>query len=331
MSSFITNVNGKAYEMFYRESHECYPTWFSETRVDVEPEVFEIMQVLEYISDTYSNSCYVKAKNTKCYKIWKDDFISKKENPHLMYDMTSTETQDPMKYLGPVGLRICSFKAIITAFIYVYFKEMNVNWKGWFSTPSSSLMSNYANNLFWLLRYSVLSIQPKLFHTLPTTPSGSCIGYVLNYINEDVKGFQHAFLMILEGDYFIIYDAWAGYREKWIRAMHKNNVKEILDGINSDSSLVDRRNYFKYFFSYDGTIDFTQRRNFNSDYRIFFLDFENELFKKSYNDSKQDLMFAGKSKSRIIRKNKRRFISKNRRSYPLKSYSFTQKLTNITR
>lgn len=332
MSSFKKNVNGKSYEMFYEDSQECYPSWFSEKKVDVEPEIFEIMQVLNYISDTYSTACYARANKTKCYQRWKDDYLSKKDPYIMRYTvLNKVKPQNPMEYLGPVGPRICSFKAIITAFIYVYFKEMKVNWKGWFSTPYSSLMSEYANNLYWLLRYSFLSIEANFFITLPTSPSASCIGYVLNYRNGNTLGFQHAFLMILEGDYFIIYDAWAGEREKWIRAMHKDNVKEILEGINSNLSFDERRNYFAYFFSGESNIDFTDTHNFNDDYRIFFLELESEIFKKAYKDSKKELMFAGKSKSRVIRKNKRRLISKNRRPYTFKSKSFTQKLANITR
>lgn len=287
-----TEIGGVKYEMFTLDP-SCFGDCFFSGETDF---TINRMRELEYISDTYTRDCIKVAEKTECYRNWSNYNELYKSNHGFTFTI---KEPDPQICLGAIGHQVCSYKAIIVAFIYMYFKENSIHWKSWgkswtlFLNPKS--LSIYANNLYYLLRY--ISIYPQL-ETLPTSPEGSCIGYV---VSKD--RFYHAFLMILEGDYFVIYDAWSGVRSKWIRALEKDQAIEILDKFNDKKNGIElRRNLFVYFFAPKNT------SNFSSDWYIVYIPLESELFRDAFERSNGEMLFSG-GKSRRKRISKR---SKNK-------------------
>ena len=292
MERFTNEINGIRYEMFIPQT-VCFGECFWR---ETEFPILDRMRELEYISDTYTDSCVDAAKKTECYKNWQNHKDLIKASNGFYH-----EDPDPEFCLGPVGHQICSYKAIIISFVYMYFKENNIDWKSWSLFPVS--ITNYANNLYYLLRYISPYIYSK-FETLPRTPTESCIGYVLN-----ASGFHHAFLMVLEENYFVIYDAWAGLRRKWLRAMEKDQAIGILDKINDNHSNVKlRKELFSYFFD---------TSNFNSNWYIVYLPLESELFKDAYKRSIGKMLFHGgkhvKTKKKLKKLKKIKTIRVNKK------------------
>jgi hypothetical protein len=126
-------------------------------------------------------------------------------------------------------------------------------------------------------------------------------------VSED--RFHHAFLMILEGDYFVIYDAWSGVRRKWVRALKKDQAIEILDKINDKNSEL-RRDLFAYFFAPKVT-NFGNTTNFSSTWYIVYIPLESELFRDAFERSNGEMLFhGGKSRRKRISKRNNRFNNK---------------------
>ena len=301
MESTTTEIDGVNYEMFTLDPL-CFGECFFSGETDF---IINRMRELEYISDTYTDGCIKVAEKTKCYENWRkyNELIKARSHGRIF----SVEEPDPKFCLGPLGHQVCSYKALIVAFIYMYFKENSIDWKSWakswelFINPKS--LSIYANNLYYLLRYII--IYPQL-ETLPTRPEGSSIGYV---VSKDK--FHHAFLMVLEGDYFIIYDAWSRVRRKWVRAVEKDQAIKILDKINDKNYDVKlKRSLFAYFFAPEKTkINFNDSSNFSSDWYIVYIPLESELFRDAFERSNGEMLFSG-GKSRVHRKRNSKKIKK---------------------
>lgn len=292
-----TEIGGVKYKMFTLDP-SCFGDCFFSGETEFNT-IINRMRELEYISDTYTRDCIRVAENTQCYENWRN--YNNLLKAHGIGTVTNTKP-DTKSSLGPVGHQICGYKAVIVVFIYMYFKENRIDWKSWskswalFLNPK--LLSNYANNLYYLLRYNALL--PDI-ETFPMSPEGSCIGYV---ISKDF--FYHAFLMILEGDYFVIYDAWSRVRTKWVRALEKDQAIEILDKLNDKKNDIElRRKLFAYFFAPKKTkINFFHTSNFSSDWYIVYIPLESELFRDAFERSNGEMLFSG-GKSRRKRISKR--------------------------
>jgi len=132
--------------------------------------------------------------------------------------------------------------------------------------------------------------------------------------------------MILEGDYFVIYDAWSGVRSKWIRALEKNQAIEILGKIKDSKDFELRKKLFGYFFSpkkNTGSNDI----NFSSQWNIVYLPFESDLFKDAFEKSKGEMLFRGGKKTRV-RKPLTKFKTINHKKLKIKYTNNVTKCLN---
>jgi hypothetical protein len=268
--------------------------------------IYHIMRELEYISATYTKDCVNVARES----------INYRESRDLAVNSSSFAASS-------AGYTICDYKTFIVTFIYLYLKD-NPHW--FFPSPD---IYKYANNLNYYLRFLKFSI-----HELPReVPETSCICYCMEVLEDKILSFQHAFLMISYENYFIIYDAWAKLRTKWVRAMLKTHVIEVLNQFQ-DLTIpyhTNRQNiqYEEYLLNY--FFDVTEKDGFRTrigSLQLYFLPLDDERFQKAYHDSIHNDFMLEKSqrntrkkggvrkyskhkllKPRIVRKNKRLFVS----------------------
>jgi hypothetical protein len=255
---------------------------------DINHSIISIMDFLENISDTYTEICVKRARATKDY----DDY---RNYLKLRNSMFHTEDKDYIS--SSAGHTICSYKAFVVSFLYLYLTQHHIPHWIFFRRRKQYLkdISEYANNFSLLLDFK--NIHPETFSE--EVPDNSCIGYMLEYVNGKVCVFGHAFIMIAEGDYFIIYDAWGGIRTKWLRAMEKSQVKEILSDLNLlsyESQEIEKFDLFKYFFRIN--IPSEEYFKCNGVFHFHYIELESEKFKEVFDKSKVGIMFGGK-KSRV--------------------------------
>ena len=252
----------------------------------IDHSIISIMETLENISDTYTEICVNRARSTKDYDKYKNYLTRRKSSmlhiPEEEFISTSA---------GPT---ICSYKAFVVLFLYLYLIQNHIPYWVFFRRRRQFLkdISEYANNFNLLMNFKNIHAE-----TFPEVPDVSCIGYMLEYLDGKLCAFQHAFIMIAEGDYFIIYDAWAGKRTKYLRAMRKSEVKEILSELNLSSyENPERVELLNYFF--DGDIPYSGYFSCKGVLHFHYMELESEKFKETFEKSQVEIMFGGK-KSRV--------------------------------
>lgn len=251
---------------------------------DINHSIISIMDFLENISDTYTEICVKRARVTKDY----DDY---KNYLKLRNSMFHTEDKDYIS--SSAGHTICSYKAFVVSFLYLYLTHRHIPHWIFFRRRKQYLkdISEYANNFSLLLDFK--NIHPETFPE--EVPDSSCIGYMLEYVNGKVCAFQHAFIMIAEGDYFIIYDAWGGIRTKWLRAMEKSQVKEILSDLNLSSyENSGKFELLNYFFGTD--TPYSEYFSCNGVLHFHYIELESEKIKEAFEKSQVGIMFGGTRK-----------------------------------
>lgn len=257
----------------------------------IDPSIISIMDILENISDTYTEICVNRARSTKDYDKYKN-YMNRRKSSMIHIN----EEEFISSSAGPT---ICSYKAFIVSFIYLYIVKNRIPPWFFFSRRKQYLkdISEYANNFSFLLNFN--KILPETFSE--EVPNGSCIGYMLEYLNDEVCAFQHAFVMIAVGDYFIIYDAWAGIRTKCLRAMTKSQTKEILNSVNLVSCVskdLEKFELLNYFFLTN--INSSGYFACNGVLHFHYIELESEKFKETYENSQVEIMFGGRT--RVSRK-----------------------------
>lgn len=277
-----TTILDKTFEMIELESEK------STSELCSFPEMKKIMKKLDSISDEYTDTCIDEMRSSECYKRCHSVMAS---------------GIDPECICRFAGRRNCMYKATIVAFIYEHTKTTSLqNWLAsfWNKRALDKQISIYANNLFSHLRPGDhVARLPEII------PDESCIVYMSLYFNDEKYSTIHAFLMISFEDYFIIYDAWSYLREKWIRAMKKEDVSYILNTISEpipENPSKKRRltfseeyssDLFEFFFSYK----FRMSRSFTLKFN--YLSLSDRIFRHAYDNSiKRSLTFGGKRKTK---------------------------------
>jgi hypothetical protein len=270
-----TTILDKTFEMIELGPSDSEPCSSNEMK--------KIMERLERISDEYTDTCIDEMRLSECYK-----------RCHSM--MAGIDPECICRF---AGRRNCMYKAAIVAFIYKYTK--NISLKDWVSSfwnkrALDKQISIYANNLFSHLRPG------DNIDKLPETiPDESCIAYMSSYFDGEKYSTNHSFLMISFENYFIIYDAWGYVREKWVRAMTKDDVFYILNTISAPSpenptkkrksSISEKSELFNYFFHVKANISHTIKFNY--------LSLSDEIFRNAYDNSiRRSLIFGGKRKTK---------------------------------
>ena len=271
-----TTISNKTFEMVELGPLDSEPCSSNEMK--------KIMERLESISDEYTDTCIDEMRSSECYK-----------RCHSM--MTGIDPECICRF---AGRRNCMYKAIIVAFIYEHTKTIslkNLLASFWNKRALDKQISIYANNLFSHLRPGDnIDKLPEIM------PNESCIAYMSSYFNGEKYSTDHAFLMISFEDYFIIYDAWGYVREKWIRAMTKDDVFYILNTISTPppenptkkrkiSCISEKSELFHYFFRVEAIIEHTIKFNY--------LSLSDKIFRDAYDNSiKRSLTFGGKRKTK---------------------------------
>ena len=268
----------------------------------IEHPMIRIMDFLENISDSYTEICVNRARSTKDYDKYKNYLNRRKSSMlHIAEEEFISTSAHPTT---------CSYKAFIVSFLYLYLTQHNIPYWVFFNRRKKFLkdISEFANNFNLLMNFK--NIHPEKFPE--EVPDTSCIGYMLEYTNGEVCAFQHAFIMIAEGDYFIIYDAWAGSRTKYLRAMRKSEVKEILSDISLSSyENPERVELINYFFNED--IPYSDYFICNGVLHFHYIELESKEFKETFEKSQVEIMFGGK-KSRVRKRDNSIFSSKKTKS-----------------
>ena len=270
-------------------------------------EMKKIMEKLGIISDEYTDTCIDEMRFSECYK-----------RCHTGMAVGI----DPNCLCRFAGRRNCMYKATIVAFIYKYTKNMSFNnWlrslTPWGKHLLDKQISIYANNLFGELRPT----DDAIYELSENLPQESCIVYMAKYDPEPYSR-EHAFLMISFENYFIIYDAWGHTREKWIRAMTKDQVFYILNTISQyipiDTNQKKRRKtemseaeyileLIKYFFNpLQKHMDEYSHDINSTTFKFHYLPLSSKKFITAYEsaESYKTIKFGGKRKKRILSRRK---------------------------